>query len=77
MRKLATYHVWRLPGRFVASPLRFIKFAVTSAVVVVAVMALTVGVNPATLPLITASMLLAWFAGTAFGLYAYSKLADP
>ena len=45
--------------------------------VVVAIMARTVGVNPAALPLIAASKLLAWFAGTAFGLYAYGKLADP
>jgi ABC-2 type transport system permease protein len=87
-RKLATYSVWRLLDMFVASPLKPIEFAVASAlahltiivapaVVVVAIMALTVGVNPMALPFIAASMLLAWFAGTAFGLYAYGKLADP
>jgi ABC-2 type transport system permease protein len=87
-RKLATYRVWRLMDMFVASPLKPIEFAVASALahlvviiapatVVLAIMALTVGVGPASLPLIVISILLAWFAGTAFGLYVYGKLADP
>jgi ABC-type multidrug transport system permease subunit len=72
----------------VASPLKPIEFAVASALahlvviiapatVVLAIMALTVGVSLVSLPLIAASILLAWFAGTAFGLYVYGKLADP
>jgi ABC-2 type transport system permease protein len=87
-RKMATYRVWRLMDMFVASPLKPIEFAVASALahlvviiapatVVLAIMALTVGVGPASLPLIVISILLAWFAGTAFGLYVYGKLADP
>jgi ABC-2 type transport system permease protein len=87
-RKLATYRMWRLLDMFVASPLKPIEFAVASALahlvviiapatVVLAIMALTVGVSLVSLPPIAASILLAWFAGTAFGLYVYGKLADP
>jgi hypothetical protein len=76
-RKLATYSVWRLLDMFVASPLKPIEFAVASALAhltsssrplwwSLAIMALTVGVSPVSLPFIAASILLAWFAGTAF-----------
>jgi ABC-2 type transport system permease protein len=87
-RKLGSYKAWRLMDMFIASPLKPIEFAIAVALahliiivlpatIVTVIMILISSINPASLILLIASIIVAWITGITFGLYVYSKLADP